>query len=62
MTVLMSDVLLSQFVWILSVLCGTDVCWGFVYDRPRRSGEDGTSARTECEYAGVVTGKQRERL
>lgn len=56
----MSDVLLlllSQFVWILSVLCGTDVCSGFVYDRPRRSGEDGTSGRTECEYAALVTGK-----
>ncbi|KAM8733897.1 autotaxin isoform 1-T1 [Acanthopagrus schlegelii] len=39
------------FVWILSVLCGTDVCWGFVYDRPKRSGEDGTSARTESRSA-----------
>ncbi len=55
----MSDVLLlPQFVWILSVLCGTDLCWGFVYDRPKRSGEDGTAAKAECEYVGRVTGKQ----
>ncbi|XP_029307335.1 autotaxin isoform X1 [Cottoperca gobio] len=39
------------FVWILSVLCGTDVCSGFVYDRPKRSGEDRTSARTESRSA-----------
>lgn len=51
-----SDVgtLCPQLVWILSVLCGADMCWGFVYDRPKRSGEDGTSARTESEYAAVT--------
>ncbi|XP_076745797.1 autotaxin isoform X1 [Maylandia zebra] len=38
-------------VWTLSVLCGADMCWGFVYDRPKRSGEDGTSARTETRSA-----------
>uniref|UniRef100_A0A669DKF6 Ectonucleotide pyrophosphatase/phosphodiesterase 2 n=1 Tax=Oreochromis niloticus TaxID=8128 RepID=A0A669DKF6_ORENI len=27
------------------------MCWGFVYDRPKRSGEDGTSARTETRSA-----------
>ncbi|XP_030606550.1 autotaxin isoform X2 [Archocentrus centrarchus] len=41
----------KPFVWILSVLCAADVCWGFVYDRPKRSGEDGTSARTEARSA-----------
>ncbi|XP_032373838.1 autotaxin isoform X2 [Etheostoma spectabile] len=41
----------KPFVWVLSVLCATDVCWGFVYDRPRRSGEDVTSARTESRSA-----------
>uniref|UniRef100_A0A8C4GXL9 SMB domain-containing protein n=1 Tax=Dicentrarchus labrax TaxID=13489 RepID=A0A8C4GXL9_DICLA len=41
----------TLFVWILSVLCGTDVCWGFSYDRPKRSGEDGTSSRTESRSA-----------
>lgn len=52
-----SDVgtLCPQLVWTLSVLCGADMCWGFVYDRPKRSGEDGTSARTESEYAAVTT-------
>ncbi|TWW79733.1 Ectonucleotide pyrophosphatase/phosphodiesterase family member 2 [Takifugu flavidus] len=35
-------------VWILSVLCGAEVTSGFVYDRARRAGEDGTSARTDC--------------
>ncbi|XP_035984802.1 ectonucleotide pyrophosphatase/phosphodiesterase family member 2 isoform X1 [Fundulus heteroclitus] len=34
-------------VWMLSVLCSSDLCWGFVFGRPKRSGEDGTSARTE---------------
>lgn len=37
-------------MWILSVLCSTEVTSGFVYDRARRSGEDGTSARIDCEY------------
>lgn len=47
---LKASVLFScQFVWLLSVLCGAEVASGFVYDRPKRSGEDGTSARTECE-------------
>ncbi|XP_044062858.1 ectonucleotide pyrophosphatase/phosphodiesterase family member 2 isoform X1 [Siniperca chuatsi] len=41
----------KHFVWILSVLCGTGACSGFVYDRPKRSGEDGTSARTESRSA-----------
>ncbi|XP_035862691.1 ectonucleotide pyrophosphatase/phosphodiesterase family member 2 isoform X1 [Sander lucioperca] len=41
----------KPFVWVLSVLCATDVCWGFAYDRPRRSGEDGTPARTESRSA-----------
>ncbi|XP_020792990.2 ectonucleotide pyrophosphatase/phosphodiesterase family member 2 isoform X3 [Boleophthalmus pectinirostris] len=27
-------------IWILSVVCGSEVTLGFVYDRPRRSGED----------------------
>lgn len=45
-----SNVFSSQVVWILSVLSGADVSSGFVYDRARRSGEDGTSARTDCEY------------
>lgn len=55
-----SDVgtLCPQLVWILSALCGADMCWGFVYDRPKRSGEDGTSARTESEYAAAR--KQRK--
>ncbi|XP_061571611.1 ectonucleotide pyrophosphatase/phosphodiesterase family member 2-like [Cololabis saira] len=39
------------FVWILSVLCGSDLCWGFVYGRLRRSEEDGPSARTEYRSA-----------
>ncbi|XP_047217096.1 ectonucleotide pyrophosphatase/phosphodiesterase family member 2 isoform X3 [Girardinichthys multiradiatus] len=34
-------------VWMLSVLCSSDLCWGFVFGRPKRSGEDGTSARTD---------------
>ncbi|XP_068179616.1 autotaxin isoform X1 [Antennarius striatus] len=41
----------EPLVWILSVLCGTEVCVGFVYDRPKRSGEDGTSSRTESRSA-----------
>lgn len=52
--------LLPQLVWILSALCGTRVCVALVYERPRRSGEDGTSARTESEY--TCWGKQRECL
>lgn len=49
---LICDLLLSrQFVWTLSALCGSHVSFGFVYDRPRRSGEDGSAAKTECEYA-----------
>ncbi|XP_072251129.1 autotaxin [Leuresthes tenuis] len=39
------------FVWILSALCGSDLGWGFVYGRPNRSGEDGTSARAESRSA-----------
>lgn len=39
------------FVSILSVLCVTGVCRSFVYDRHRRSGEDGTSARSESRSA-----------
>ncbi|XP_029695290.1 autotaxin isoform X3 [Takifugu rubripes] len=38
-------------VWILSVLCGAEVTSGFVYDRARRAGEDGTSARTDYRSA-----------
>uniref|UniRef100_H2UDZ8 Ectonucleotide pyrophosphatase/phosphodiesterase 2 n=1 Tax=Takifugu rubripes TaxID=31033 RepID=H2UDZ8_TAKRU len=41
----------SQLVWILSVLCGAEVTSGFVYDRARRAGEDGTSARTDYRSA-----------
>uniref|UniRef100_A0A7N6B1A1 SMB domain-containing protein n=1 Tax=Anabas testudineus TaxID=64144 RepID=A0A7N6B1A1_ANATE len=37
----------TLFVWILSVLCGSHLCFAFVYDRPRRSREDGTAAKTE---------------
>ena len=51
---LMSALLSSQFVWILSLLCGTDLCWSFVYGRPKRSEEDGASARTECKYTTHV--------
>ncbi|KAM7382386.1 hypothetical protein PAMP_002115 [Pampus punctatissimus] len=40
-----------MLVWFLSVLCSTDVCLGFVYDRPKRSGEDRASARTESRSA-----------
>lgn len=59
----MSDMLLFlQLVWVLSVLCGTDVCLGFIYDRPKRSGEDGASARTECEYTVLLTGKHKEHI
>ncbi|XP_068612500.1 autotaxin [Brachionichthys hirsutus] len=36
----------TPLVWILSVLGSNGICVGFVYDRPKRSGEDGTS-RTE---------------
>ncbi|XP_043972663.1 ectonucleotide pyrophosphatase/phosphodiesterase family member 2-like [Gambusia affinis] len=36
-----------QCVWMLSVLCSSDLCWGFVSGRPKRSGEDGTAARME---------------
>ncbi|XP_071062212.1 autotaxin isoform X1 [Pseudochaenichthys georgianus] len=38
-------------VWILSILGGSPLGSGFVYDRPKRSGEDGTSARTESRSA-----------
>lgn len=63
MICLISDLLLSrQFVWTLSALCGSHVSLGFVYDRPRRSGEDGSAAKTECEYAGPITGKHTEHL
>lgn len=51
--------LLSQLVRILSILCSAEVSFGFVYDRARRSGEDGTSARVECEYARLVPGTHR---
>uniref|UniRef100_A0A3P8VUV1 Ectonucleotide pyrophosphatase/phosphodiesterase 2 n=1 Tax=Cynoglossus semilaevis TaxID=244447 RepID=A0A3P8VUV1_CYNSE len=40
-------VLFLQVVWMLSVLFGSGVCLGFAYDRPRRSGEDGPSSKTE---------------
>ncbi|XP_007550481.1 autotaxin isoform X1 [Poecilia formosa] len=36
-----------QCVWMLSVLCSSDLCWGFVFGRPKRSGEDGAATRTE---------------
>uniref|UniRef100_A0A3B5MGW4 SMB domain-containing protein n=1 Tax=Xiphophorus couchianus TaxID=32473 RepID=A0A3B5MGW4_9TELE len=42
--------LFPQCVWMLSVLCSSDLCWGFVSGRPKRSGEDGTAARMESEY------------
>ncbi|KAM9309835.1 autotaxin isoform 4-T4 [Pholidichthys leucotaenia] len=39
--------LFPQLVWILSLVCASDLCRGFVYDRPKRSGDDETSARSE---------------
>ncbi|XP_029957856.1 autotaxin isoform X2 [Salarias fasciatus] len=39
--------LLRPVLWTLSVLLGSQSCCGFVYDRPKRSGEDGSSSRTE---------------
>ena len=39
----------------MSILCGSNVSLGYVYDRPRRSGEEGPSARTECEYICLLT-------
>lgn len=49
-----SDMFSSQLVWILSVVCGAEVTSGFVYDRARRAGEDGASARTDCECACLM--------
>ncbi|XP_023187293.1 ectonucleotide pyrophosphatase/phosphodiesterase family member 2 isoform X4 [Xiphophorus maculatus] len=40
-------------VWMLSVLCSSDLCWGFVSGRPKRSGEDGTAARMETRSLPV---------
>ncbi|XP_054897890.1 ectonucleotide pyrophosphatase/phosphodiesterase family member 2 isoform X3 [Poeciliopsis prolifica] len=43
----MSGWLLSpQCVWMPLVLCSSDLCWAFVFGRPKRSGEDGTSPET----------------
>ncbi|XP_034029789.1 ectonucleotide pyrophosphatase/phosphodiesterase family member 2 isoform X1 [Thalassophryne amazonica] len=39
------------FAWILSVLCGVDLSLGFVYDRPKRSGEDSSLTRTDSRPA-----------
>ncbi|CAG6016118.1 unnamed protein product [Menidia menidia] len=47
----MNLLLSSQLLWILSALCGSDLCWSFVSGRPKRSGEDGTPARTESRSA-----------
>ncbi|CAL8355947.1 unnamed protein product [Arctogadus glacialis] len=38
---------------VLSALCNCELCGGFVYDRPRRSGEGGGSPRTESRYASA---------
>ncbi|XP_043972661.1 ectonucleotide pyrophosphatase/phosphodiesterase family member 2-like isoform X4 [Gambusia affinis] len=40
-------------VWMLSVLCSSDLCWGFVSGRPKRSGEDGTAARMESHSGSL---------
>ncbi|KAF7227510.1 autotaxin isoform X2 [Nothobranchius furzeri] len=40
----------NLFVWML---CGSDLCWGVVFGRPRRSGEDGTSARTDSRSGSL---------
>ncbi|KAM9782606.1 autotaxin [Neosynchiropus ocellatus] len=40
--------LLGLLVSVLRVLSVSDVCLSFVYGRPRRSGEEGASARTEA--------------
>uniref|UniRef100_A0A3B5Q5Z8 Ectonucleotide pyrophosphatase/phosphodiesterase 2 n=1 Tax=Xiphophorus maculatus TaxID=8083 RepID=A0A3B5Q5Z8_XIPMA len=45
--------LFPQCVWMLSVLCSSDLCWGFVSGRPKRSGEDGTAARMETRSLPV---------
>ncbi|XP_043972659.1 ectonucleotide pyrophosphatase/phosphodiesterase family member 2-like isoform X3 [Gambusia affinis] len=42
-----------QCVWMLSVLCSSDLCWGFVSGRPKRSGEDGTAARMESHSGSL---------
>ncbi|KAG7269770.1 hypothetical protein CRUP_010795 [Coryphaenoides rupestris] len=38
---------------VLSVLCNYELCLGYVYDRPRRSGEAGASSRTDARYASA---------
>ncbi|XP_032414781.1 ectonucleotide pyrophosphatase/phosphodiesterase family member 2-like [Xiphophorus hellerii] len=45
--------LFPQCVWMLSVLCSSDLCWGFVSGRPKHSGEDGTAARMETRSLPV---------
>ncbi|XP_053700073.1 ectonucleotide pyrophosphatase/phosphodiesterase family member 2 [Synchiropus splendidus] len=44
--------LLGLLVSVLRVLSVSDVCVSFVYGRPRRSGEEGASARTEGGSSG----------
>ncbi|XP_029928201.1 autotaxin isoform X1 [Myripristis murdjan] len=49
---------------ILSVLCGTNVCLGYVYGRPKRSGEEGSTAKTESRSASssvALSGSCRSR-
>ncbi|KAJ3597550.1 hypothetical protein NHX12_001073 [Muraenolepis orangiensis] len=43
-----------QVLAVLSVLCTCQPCRGYVYDRPRRSGEGGaSSSRTESRYVSA---------
>ncbi|KAL0963371.1 hypothetical protein UPYG_G00305490 [Umbra pygmaea] len=39
-------------VLCISILCGSDICLGYVYDRPKRSGEE--PARTEIRSDSVL--------
>ncbi|XP_056141794.1 ectonucleotide pyrophosphatase/phosphodiesterase family member 2 isoform X2 [Lampris incognitus] len=51
-------------VCVLSILCGTDVCMGHVYDRHKRSGDEGASARMESRSmpsSGPTFGSCRNR-
>ncbi|XP_042173309.1 LOW QUALITY PROTEIN: ectonucleotide pyrophosphatase/phosphodiesterase family member 2-like [Oncorhynchus tshawytscha] len=37
----------KQMFCVLSIVCGSDICSGYVYDRPERSVEEAASSRTD---------------
>ncbi|XP_055083885.1 ectonucleotide pyrophosphatase/phosphodiesterase family member 2 isoform X2 [Periophthalmus magnuspinnatus] len=48
-------------LWILSFVCGSEVTLGFVYDRPRRSGEDSSRADSRTSPYNPSSGSCKNR-